>query len=297
MNPYDVLGVPRQADEAAIKKAYRKLAQASHPDRNPDDPEAEERFKQIGRAYAVLSDAEQRRAYDEFGEIALDPNFDAERARATSHMGGFNDLGSLFEDLLGAAPRRPRARRGADLETQLELEFLEAALGCKRRIDLRRPETGASPASESLEVRVPVGVHDGARIRLAGKGSPGHAGGPPGDLLARVRVRPHRLFRRTGHDLQLDADVSIAEATLGTEFEVPPLDGKVMLRVPPGTDSGSKLRLRGKGIPASNGQPAGDLYVAIRIRVPKDVDEDAVQKLKDLQALGPRELRGEFGLG
>ena len=145
MNPYDVLGIPRHADEAAIKKAYRKLAQESHPDRNPDDPRAEDRFKQVGRAYAVLSDAERRRAYDEFGDIALDANFDAERARATSHTGGFADLGSLFEDLLGGAQRRQRPQRGTDLETHLELDFLEAALGCKRRIDLRRP--GAGPAS------------------------------------------------------------------------------------------------------------------------------------------------------
>ena len=244
MNPYDVLGVPRHADEAAIKKAYRKLAQESHPDQNPDDPQAEERFKRVGRAYAVLSDAKQRSAYDEFGEIALDANFDAGRARANSHMGGFSDFGSLFEDLLGGAQRRQQPQRGGDLETHLELEFLDAALGCKRRIDLRRPGAGPSPTSESLEIRIPVGVHDGAKIRLAGKGSPGHAGGPAGDLLARVRVRPHRFFRRAGRNLQLDADVSITEAILGTEFEVPTLDGKVMLRVPPGTDSGSRLRLR-----------------------------------------------------
>ena len=296
MNPYDVLGVPRHADEAAIKKAYRKLAQESHPDQNPDDPQAEERFKRVGRAYAVLSDAKQRSAYDEFGEIALDANFDAGRARANSHMGGFSDFGSLFEDLLGGAQRRQQPQRGGDLETHLELEFLDAALGCKRRIDLRRPGAGPSPTSESLEIRIPVGVHDGAKIRLAGKGSPGHAGGPAGDLLARVRVRPHRFFRRAGRNLQLDADVSITEAILGTEFEVPTLDGKVTLRVPPGTDSGSKLRLRGKGIPADKGQAAGDLYVAVRIRVPKDVDKDALQKVKDLQALGPLDLRSEFGL-
>jgi DnaJ-class molecular chaperone len=297
MNPYHVLGVPPQADATAIKTAYRQLAQESHPDRNPDDPSAEERFKEIGRAHAILSDPSRRRAYDEFGEIALDANFNAEQARAASHVGGFSDLGSLFEDLLGGAQRGPRARRGADLESHLELDFIDAALGCQRRIELpRHGRAAGEPASESLDIRIPAGIHNGAKIRLAGKGNPGVAGGPPGDLLARVRVREHRLFRRAGQDLHLEADVSITEAVLGSEFEVPTLEGKLTLRVPPGTDSGSKLRLRGKGIPASGGRPAGDLYIGIRIRVPKDLDEPLLQKLKELEPLGPPGLRDEFSL-
>ncbi len=297
MNLYDVLGVPRNADASAIKKAYRKLARGSHPDQNPDDPGAEERFKEIGRAYAVLSDPEQRRAYDEFGDVALHPNFDAEQARAASRVGGFADLGSLFEDLLGGAQRGRRPRRGADLETTLDLDFIDAALGCERRISLRRSAAdGSAPVTLSLDIRIPAGVRGGTKIRLAGKGSPGLAGGPPGDLLAQVRVHKHRLFRRRGRDILLDADVSIPEAALGTEFEVPTLDGKVMLRIPPGTDSGSKLRLRGKGIPASGGAPAGDLYVKIRIRVPKHLDEEARRQVKDLESLGPDGLRDEFDL-
>ena len=295
-NLYDVLGVPRNADDAAIKKAYRKLARGSHPDRNPDDPGAEERFKEIGRAYAVLSDSGQRRAYDEFGDAALHPNFDAERARAASRMGGFGDFGSLFEDLLGAQ-RRPRRQRGADLEITLDLDFIDAALGCEHRINLQRPAVdGRPPTTLSLDVRIPPGVRGGTKIRLAGKGSPGLAGGPPGDLLAQVRVHKHRLFRRQGRDILLDADVSVVEAALGTEFDVPTLDGKVTLRIPPGTDAGSKLRLRGKGVPASDGAPAGDLYVKIRIRVPKHLDEEARQQVKDLESLGPDGLRDEFDL-
>lgn len=298
MNLYDRLGVPRDANEAAIKKAYRKLAQESHPDRNPDNPKAEERFKEVAAAYAVLSDPERRSAYDEFGEVALDPTFDADQARAASQFEGFGDFGSLFEDLLGGAQRGRRPRRGADLETTLDLDFVEAALGCTRRVDLRRPagEGGAAARVESLDIRIPTGVRDGGKIRLAGKGSPGALGGPAGDLLARVRVRKHRFFRRKKRDIHLDADVSIPEATLGTQFEVPTLDGKVMLRVPPGTDSGSKLRLRGKGIPGSGGTPAGDLYVQIRIRVPKELDESGRQGVKELESLGPHDLRTEFDL-
>jgi curved DNA-binding protein len=315
-NPYEVLGVPRDADPATLKKAYRRLAQESHPDQNPNDPKAEERFKQINRAYQVLSDAERRAAYDEFGDIALDPNFDAERARqARSFRGfsgepggftfqggdaeGFGDLGSLFENLFGGggptghAQRRPR--RGANLETTLELDFVDAARGCEQRVDLQRPDPSGGPGrSETLHIRIPPGVSDGGKIRLAGKGAPGESGAPAGDLIARIRVRPHRLFRRDGRDLHVEAPVTVTEATLGAEFEVPTLSGKVMLRVPPGTDSGSKLRLRGKGIPAHGGKPAGDLYVSIRIRVPKDLDDEGRQRLKELESLGPPDVRKDF---
>jgi curved DNA-binding protein len=310
---YDVLGVARDADDDAIKKAYRRLAQESHPDRNPDDAAAEERFKEVSQAYSVLSDSDRRTAYDEFGDIALDPNFDAQRAREASqgfggfpgggfqgfsgNDGGFVDLGSLFEDLLGGSARGPRMRRGGDLETAIELEFVDAALGCERRIDLARPRPDGTPGpSETLTIRIPPGVAEGGRIRLAGKGGPGSGGGPPGDLLARVRVRPHRLFRREGRDIHLEAPITVSEATLGAEFEVPTLDGKVLLRVPPGTDSGSKLRLRGKGIPAGRGSPAGDLYVSIRIRVPKDLDDEAQQLVKNLEPLEPPNVRADFGL-
>ncbi len=318
---YDVLGVPPGADDDAIKKAYRRLAQESHPDRHPDDLGAEERFKAISQAYQVLRDADRRRAYDEFGDVARDPSFDAERARAasrgfyqgspqgwqggfpgggfTTSQGGFGDLASLFGDLFGSdagTPRRPRSdRRGADLETTIELDFVDAALGCERRIGLRRPGADGSPGrSETLNVQIPPGVADGVRIRLAGKGGPGSAGGPPGDLMARVHVRPHRLFRREGRDIHMQASICVPEAVLGTEFEVPTLDGQVILHVPPGTDSGSKLRLRGKGIPGVGQAPAGDLYVSIRIRVPKDLDEEARRQWKDLEVHGPTGLRDEL---
>lgn len=291
MNPYQVLGVSRDADDAAIKQAYRRLAQASHPDHNPDDPTAEERFKEVGSAYAVLSDPEKRKAYDQFGDAALHPNFDPRQAHGFGggpFGGGGVDLGSLFEDLLGGAGgqsfgrQRRGPQRGADLETTLELDFAQAALGCTRRVTVH---------GKSLDVRIPAGVADGAKIRLAGKGAPGSQGGPSGHLFANIRVRPHRLFRREGRDLHLEASITVSEAILGTEFEVPTLDGKLVLQVAPGTDSGSKLRVRGKGIP---GQPPGDLYVAIRIRVPKEIDDETRQKVKELGALGPHGLREDL---
>ena len=313
-DPYQVLGVQRDAEEAAIKKAYRRLAQQNHPDKNPGDPAAEERFKEISQAYAVLSDPARRSAYDEFGAVALDPNFDAEQARAatrgfggagfsrgafTGHFGGDgdpSDLGGMFENLFGAARNRaPRARRGSDLETVLELDFVEAALGCERRVDLQRPAAGGGPAEkQTLKIRIPPGVATGSKIRLAGKGAAGTAGGPSGDLFARIRVRPHPVFRRDGRDIRMEASIGVTEAILGTEFEIPTLDGQVLLRVPPGTDSGSKLRLQGKGIPAANGTGPGDLYVEIRIRVPKNLDEDTKRRIADLASHDPQGLRDDL---
>jgi DnaJ-class molecular chaperone len=314
-DPYQVLGVAHDADEATLKKTYHRLAQKSHPDMNPDDAQAEERFKEIGVAYAVLSDPERRRAYDEFGQIALDPNFDAEQARAATRgfggagfaRGGFEgpyagangpfaDLGDVFGSLFGEARNhRPRARRGADLETTLTLDFVDAALGCERRIDLQRsPAGGGPPEKQTLKIRIPCGVADGGRIRLAGQGAPGSAGGPPGDLLARIRVRPHPVFRRDGRDLRMEAAIGVSEAVLGTEFEIPTLDGRVTLRIPPGTDSGSKLRLQGKGIPGSGGRAPGDLYVEIRIRVPKNLDEETKQKFAALADRDPTGLRDDL---
>jgi len=316
---YAVLGVPRDADAPAIKRAYRKLAQKYHPDMNADDPAAEERFKKISQAYAVLSDPERRKSYDEFGHVAADPNFDAEAARRARASfggssgafedlfgafgggrrdfggGGTGDLGGMFENLFdGGQQRAPRRRRGADLETSLELEFAEAALGTEKRINVTRPGSDGLPQSENLSLRVPPGVDDGARIRLAGKGRPGPGGGPPGDLYARVRVRPHPLFRREGQDIHLEVPVSVGEAVLGTEFEIPTLEGRVTLRIPPGSDGGSKLRLRDKGIPAAAGKPTGHLYVTIRIRVPKQLDDETRRKYEELAGSDPTDLRDDL---
>jgi DnaJ-class molecular chaperone len=307
-DPYATLGVARDADADTIKKAYRKLAQKYHPDRNADAPDAEENFKRVSSAYAVLSDEKRKAAYDEFGEIALDPGFDVDKAREASRGfgggfggfgqtaggqgfggGGFQDaggFGSLFEDLFtggGRGPSRaPRQRRGADLETTIVLDFGEAILGAEKRLDFERPAAAGGTRRETLTVRIPPGVEDGARIRLAGKGQEGSQGGPPGDLFARIQVRAHAFLERQDRDLVMEAPISIAEAVGGAAIEIPTLDGRVTLQVPEGTDGGSRLRLRGKGVPAQGGKPAGDLYVTLRIRVPKDLPAESRKQLESL---------------
>ena len=282
-----MLGVPRDADEDAIRKAYRKLARKHHPDVNPGDKVAEEKFKDISQAYAVLSDTEKRRAFDEFGEVALEGGFDPEAARrareafgarfgggARTGAGGgpveFGGEGFAFDldDVLGDLFRQrggPGARgrggpgfalRGADLGAELELDLEEAARGGERRITVTRPVAGGGAKPENVTIRIPAGVADGGRIRIPGKGGEGLGGGPPGDLHATIRIRPHRLFRVEGRDLHLEVPVTVREATLGARIEVPILEGRATVVVPPGTDGGRRLRLRGKGLPHPGGGAA-----------------------------------------
>jgi DnaJ-class molecular chaperone len=315
---YKVLGVARDVDADALKKAYRKLARRHHPDVNPGDKAAEEKFKEISEAYDVLSDPAKRRNYDEFGEISLQGGFDAEQARRAREAfgarfgggtGGGTDFrtyggGEPFEfgdldDLLGrfgfrGASGRAAGLRGSDLEASLALDFLEAAKGGEKRLTLQLAGEDGRMRSETLTVRIPPGVADGGRIRLRGKGAPGLGGGPPGDLWAHVRVRPHAVFRREGRDLFLDTPVTIAEAIRGAKIEVPTLEGRATLTVPPGTDSGQKLRLRGKGIPDPSGGAPGDLYVVIQIRVPKKLDAPALAQVEALAAAGPEDPRKEL---
>lgn len=315
-NLYDILGVTRDADANTIRKAYRKLARQFHPDVNPGDNAAEERFKEIARAYDVLSDTEKRRQYDEFGDAALEGGFDAEAARRAREMfgahfgqqpgggpGGFSGefsfgnlddlLGGVFNRFGGAEPHRARPARGPDLYASITLDFVDAARGGEQRVTIGRPGADGSVRQESLTVRIPAGVRDGGRIRLAGKGGASR-GAPPGDLYLDVRVRPHRIFRREGRDLLLEVPVSFREAALGARVEIPTLEGRATVTIPPGTQGGGKLRLRGKGIPAARGHAAGDLIVTVQIAVPRRLDEQGRRAVEALETLDPSDLRREL---
>lgn len=305
---YETLGVSRDADADALRMVYRKLAKKFHPDANPGDRKAEERFKEISRAYEVLSDPEKRRAYDEFGEIALQAGFDADAARRAQadfgqafrgthgpgfdfEFGGAGDMDDLLGRMFGGAARRGRGgsgrgMRGADVEAELELEFLEAVHGGERKITLSH-----AGGSETVTVRIPRGVADGGRIRLPGKGSVGVGAGARGDLYATIRVRPHPVFRREGRDVLVDVPITVSEAIRGAQIEVPTLAGRATVAIPPGTDSGRKLRLRGKGVPDPAGGPAGDLYVVVQIRVPKQLEAAALAHVDALAEHEAKDVR------
>ena len=301
-DPYRTLGVASDADDDTIRTEYRKLARRYHPDVN-SEAGAEERFKEISEAYSVLSDPDKRSAYDEFGEAALQGGFDVEAARAArrSFGGGrsFHGTGDFgfgnLEDLMGDLFNRGRGqRRGSDIEASLTLDFVDAALGGEQRITIDRPTADGGSRQETVTVRIPAGVNDGGRIRLRGKGAEGSGGGPSGDLFARIQVRPHRTFRREGLDLFVDVPVSIREAVLGAKVQVPTLDGKVTLTLPAGSDSGTRLRLRGKGVPRPGDDPAGDLFAVVQIRVPSKVDSETAAALEELDALDPPDLRKDW---
>ncbi len=325
---YAVLGVPRAATTDEIRKAYRKLARKYHPDVNPGDKTAEERFKRISRAHDALSDEKQRALYDEFGADALQAGFDPERARqfrdwqrasrtggaggggrgrrARSPFGaGGGDRGfGGFEDLFGGMFNRgPVPERGADVEVAVPVDFLEAVRGASRSISVRRPQpcsachgTGETPRGDCakcsgsgvvedpvrLNVKIPAGVETGSRVRVAGKGGAGIDGGPAGDLFMVVEVKPHPLLQREGNDLTLEVPVTVPEAMRGATVTVPTPEGEVALRIPAGTQSGRRLRLRGKGVPRLQGGERGDLYVRVMVQVPEDGDRvrDAIGALE-----------------
>jgi DnaJ-class molecular chaperone len=276
---YAILGVPENADAEIIKRAYRKLAKQNHPDATGGDKKKTERFKEVGDAYDVLSDPKKRREYDRLrqapvGADGMPQGFDADafsqifgdfRTGGARGGGGGFDLGDLFSTLFGggAAPGPGPARgrgRGQDMEGALAVSFREAALGTRRTL-----RTGAG---KTVEVNVPAGVESGARLRVPGQGGQGPKNGRAGDLYLDVTVAPDPHLRRHGHDVELELPLSVAEACLGTQVDVPTVDGQVRVTVPPGTSSGARLRLRGKGARRAEGA-RGDQICRIEIVVPK----------------------------
>lgn len=291
---YAALGVDRKAGEDEIRTSYRRLARQYHPDVNPNDPKAEDRFKEISFAYDVLSDPEKRARYDEFGSQGLQPGFDPEQARAyqrwsegarrsPSHetFGEEIDLDELLGRMggLGGLGRewRRAPRRGRDAHAEVAVDFLDAVLGREVRLDV--------PGRGTLRVRIPAGAEDGTRVRLASQGEPGAEGAPPGDLYLTLRVRSHPFFRREGDDLALDLPVTVPELVLGAAIEVPTPDGVATVRVPPHSRPGQRLRLRGKGAGRRGTAERGDLYLRLAADLPEGRDtelEDVAKRMEPL---------------
>jgi molecular chaperone DnaJ len=372
---YAALGVAKDASTADIKKAYRKLARELHPDKNPGNAKAEARFKEVSEAYDVLSDSARRREYDEArslfggggfaggfpggfrpspggpaGGTTFDINDIFGSAGGRAGAGGFGDLfGGIFGG--GRGRGTAAAARGADVETEVTLDFPEAVHGVTVPLQLASPAscrtcggvgarpgtlprqcpaclgtglitrnqgafafsepcrecrgtgsviddpcpdcrgTGVTTQTRTITVKIPAGVSDGQRIRLAGKGAPGVRGGPAGDLFVRVHVRQHDLFGRKGDDLTLTLPVTFPEAALGTTVRVPTMDGAVTLKIPAGTASGRTFRVRGRGVPKRGGSSTGDLLVTVEVAVPKNLPADAREALEKYAAAQPDDPR------
>ena len=339
---YEVLGVEREAGDADIKKAYRRLAMKYHPDRNNADPDTEARFREAKEAYDVLKDPQKRAAYDRYGHAGVDAG------RAGGGFGGpdaFSDIfGDVFGDIFGTGRRGGRSQvfRGADLRYELELTLEQAVGGDTVNIDIptqieceRCASSGAEPGTEptrcttcggigqirvqqgffsiqqtcrvcqgtgkrietpcrecggrgrirkqrTLSVKIPAGVDNGDRIRLAREGEAGRNGGPSGDLYVDIAIRPHEIFVREGQDLSCEVPLSFASATLGGSIEVPTLNGQVVLKIPPETQSGSVFRLRGKGVGSVRTPGVGDLFCRVQIETPVNLNEEQKAKVRDL---------------
>jgi molecular chaperone DnaJ len=370
---YELLGVPRKASMKDIRTAFRKLARKYHPDLNPGDKSAEEKFKQIQEAHDVLSDSKKRQMYDQYGFYSenLPPggypggpgvsepgvNFDFggfDFGGGTGEAGGgtsFRDLFSQFLGGRGGAAAEPEHEPGGDLEYQIEIDFWDAARGAVKKLSVTRldacetchgtgavgsPQTcptchgtgsiqqaagkmrfnvpctrcggtgklrtacrtcggeGRVRRTETIDVRIPAGVANGGRVRVPGKGNAGTMGAPAGDLYLRVVVRPHPFFERRGNDLYTKVPVTVAEATLGAKIEVPTMDGRALVRIPPGTNSGKTLRLREKGVPNARNGARGDQYVEIQVVVPQPTDERVRTLMKDLEKVAHEDPRKDL---
>ena len=363
---YEVLGVTKGASEDEIKKAYKKMARKYHPDLNPDNKEAEEKFKEVNEAYEVLSDPDKKARYDQYGHAGVDPNFGAGAGFDGSF--DFGDLGDIFGNFFGGGfggggrrtnPNAPQ--RGESIRLSLTISFEEAAFGCEKEITVERMEqcgtcggsgcaagttpevcpdchgtgqvqvrrqtpmgvfatsspcgrcggkgkiihqpcpdcrgTGAVRKRKTIKASVPAGIDNGQTISIRGQGHAGKNGGPAGDLLITITVRPHELFRREGTSVLCEAPITFAQAVLGAELEIPTIDGKVKYDLPEGTQSGTTFRLKGKGIPSINGRGRGDQYVTVYIETPRNLNKeqkDALKKFAETMGDNNYEERRKF---
>ncbi len=336
---YQTLGVSKEASQDDIKKAFRKLARKYHPDLNPGNKAAEERFKEINEAYTVLGDPQKRAEYDKGGTFSFE-GFEGFRSYDS---GGAYDFGDIFSDLFGAkSAAEPHFTRGEDILMGIELTLNEAFTGVTKPLTVTRaaacdscggtgaeasqvcdkcrgsgrlqtskgffkmaqtcPSCGGTgrkitavckkcrgrgqvPFTETLNVKIPAGVDDGSHVKLKGKGNAGVGGGPPGDLLLEISIKPHPFFRRRGDDMHITLPVTFGEASLGGKIEVPTIDGAAMMTLPPGTQGGQRFKLSGKGFNSPKGGHRGDEYVEIRIVVPKGVTEKAREAIATIESL------------
>lgn len=301
-DPYKILGVKKSAGADEVKAAYRKLAKKLHPDLNPGDAGVERQFKEVAQAYDILGNAEKRRRFDR-GEINASGQETAAAAGAGSgyyrtYAGGDEgkrytrfdfgqgfDAQDIFSDLFG---QRGAALRGEDIAYSIKVDFLEAALGAKKRVRLADGKT--------LDITLKPGTEDGQTLRLKGQGRPGHGKAPAGDALIKVEVNPHRFLARRGRDIHLELPVTLKEAVLGASVQVPTIHGKVAMKIPAGANSGQTLRLKAKGLPAADGKPAGDQYVKLTVVLPEKIDPDLKRFVEGWSAADKQDPRRKAGL-
>jgi molecular chaperone DnaJ len=353
---YEILGVQKGASEDELKKAYRKVAKKYHPDMNPNNKEAEAKFKEANEAYEVLSDSQKRSKYDQFGHVGVDPNFAAAGGGASQGFGGgfggidFGDIfGSIFSDFggMGGQQQRNGPAHGSDVEIRAAISFEDAARGIRKEVEVPRVEeckecagsgaakgtspntcstcrgsgqvrvqqrtplgnfatirtcdtcrgtgkiiktpcstcsgTGRVKRNRKVEVNIPAGIDDGQMMTLRGQGNTGKMGGPAGDLHITITVRPHPIFTREGYDLFCEIPVTFAQVVLGGNLNVPTLDGKIVLTIPEGTQTGSSFRLKGKGIPYINGRGRGDEILKVVVEVPKNLTDKQKEILREFE--------------